>query len=273
MPASLRHFLLATTFAGLAAVAAPARAADPAPGAPPMPPQHVLMRVTVNAAGRVLTAQNLDPKTPPAVLMAAKEIASKLQFAPATKNGQAMSSETSLSMTLALVPRAAGGFGMSLRRAQNGPSVVSAEMVTPNVSRENGGIVVVGVDLLPDGSLDMKTFKSEKVELRTPSSFAEQRFVEAARKSLKDARFMLDKVDGIDIPSRLSIPFSFNGGLRKPEREEGLGGRGRYGEEAPTAKTADAPKEDAPALTAVSRIEGITLPKIDFTAPASPPAK
>jgi hypothetical protein len=275
MNASLRPLFLATAFAGLAALAAAPRAAEPATGsaAPPMPPQRVLMRVTVNANGRVLTAQNLDPQTPPAVLVAAQEIASKLVFTPATKNGRPIGSETSLSMTLALVPRASGGFGMSLRRAQNGPSVLTAQTVTPNVSRENGGIVVVGVDLLADGSLDMKTFKPEKVELRTPSSFAEQRFVEAARKSLKDARFMLDKVEGIDIPSRLSIPFSFNGGMRKPEREEGLGGRDRYGEEAPTAKPSDAPQDDVPSLTAVSRIEGITLPKIDFVAPPAPPAK
>jgi hypothetical protein len=237
-----------------------------------MPPQQVSLRVNVDAHGRVLTARNLDPKTPAAVQVAAQEIASKLVFAPATRNGQPMASETSLSMTLALVPRATGGFGMSLRRAQNGPSVLSAQIVTPNVSRENGGVVVVGVDLLPDGSPDMKTFRPEKVELRTPSSFAEERFVDAARTSLKDARFLLDKVDGIDVPSRLRIPFVFNGGLREPRREEGLGERGRYGEQAPSAKSADAPQDEALALSAVSRIEGITLPRIDFVAPPTLPA-
>lgn len=276
MTASLRPLLLGTGIALAAAMAlAPAqgRAAEPAASAEATPPpQQVLLRVNVGANGRATNAQNLNPKTPAAVLQAAYEIAPKLQFTPATKNGQPVASETSLSMTLALVPRAGGGFGLSLKRAQNGPSVLKASTETPRTSRENGGVVVVGIDLLADGSVDMKSFKAEKTELRVPSTFAEERFVEAARISLKGAKFMLDKVDGIEIPSRLSVPFMFNGGMRKPERAEEE--RDDYGNSSvgkARDKGAD-PNESLPSLTAVSRIEGITLPKVDFTAPPAPAA-
>jgi hypothetical protein len=57
---------------------------------------------------------------------------------------------------------------------------------------------------------------------------------------------MLDKVDGIEVPSRISVPFQFNGGVRP-------------GQDGPV-----------PSLTAVSRIEGIGLPKIDVAATATP---
>jgi TonB family protein len=274
----LRHLLLGTglaaaaCFSPMAAAAESAPAATATPAAPP--PQRLLLRVTVNASGRVTSAQSLDPRTPNALVRAADEIASKLQFTPATKNGAPIASETSLSMTLGMVPKSTGGFALSLLRAQNGPSIVEAHTETPNVSREVGGIVVVGVDLLPGGVTDMKTFKHESTQLRTPSSFGEQRFIEAARKSLKDARFMLDKVDGIEVPSRISVPFQFNGGMRKPVRgddEEGSGYGGASTRQRGKDKDAGAPEDaNAPSLTAVSRIEGITLPKIDFRAP---PAK
>jgi hypothetical protein len=238
--------------AGAAGVAAAAETAAP-------PPQNIVLRVQVDAAGKVTASKPLDPNAIPALAQAAQDIAGKLQFTPARKGGRGVPSETSLSLTLALEPRAGGGFGIGLRRAQNGPSVVElGKSQPPKVSaKENGGVVVVGVDLRPDGSCDMETFKEEKVELRVPSTFAGERFVEAARNALKGTRFLLDKVDGIETPSRISVPFQFNGGSARHEP----------GEEAGHAR---APKAEAapPSLTAVSRIEGVELPKIDYTAPA-----
>jgi hypothetical protein len=269
MTASLRQVLHGLGLA-TAVLAAPATAADPATTAAAAhapPPQQVLLRVGIGADGRVQNARSLDPKTPEAVLKAATEIAGKLQFTPATKDGRAIPSETSLSMTLALVPRAGGGYGMSLRKAQNGPSLVQAGLFVPKVGRENGGIVIAGADLLADGRVDMATFKIEKTELRVPSSFAEQRFAEAARSMLKDARFMLDKVEGIEVPAHISMPMVFNGGARRLERdalEED------YGESQPAPRREE--DEKLPSLSAVSRIAGIALPKIDYTAPPAAPA-
>ena len=262
--------LLAIGIATLA-LAGPAVAAEPAKtGAAAAPPaQQALLRVTVGADGRVQGARSLDPKTPAAVLQAATEIAGKLQFTPATKNGRATASETSLALTLALVPRAGGGYGMSLRRAQGGPSLVASGRLVPRVGRDNGALVIAGADLLADGSVDMKTFKAEKTELRVPSSFAEQRFVEAARTMLKDARFLLDKVDGVEVPAHISMPMVFNGGPRRHEREQGEGGE--YGER-PAPMHLDTEEQDLPSMTAVSRVEGISLPKIDYQAPATPAA-
>jgi len=274
----LRRLLLAAGFAatavflpGLAAAAGQADAAGAAasPGARAAPPpQRVRLRVSVGANGRVLGGRSLDPATPPPLVQAASEIATKLQFTPAMKNGRPIASETSLSMVLGMVPKGGGGYALSLLRAQNGPSVVEAHMDTPKVSRADGGIVVVGVDLLAGGIVDMKSFRHEKTELRAPSSFAEQRFIESARKSLKDAKFLLDKVDGIEVPSRVSVPFQFNGGLRATDLR-GLEERDEYGgtgkREAPAP--GGAVDTEAPWVSAVSSIEGISLPRIDYRAP------
>jgi hypothetical protein len=53
-----------------------------------------------------------------------------------------------------------------------------------------------------------------------PASFAQEQFEKAARFAMKDARFQLDKVDGIEIPSRISVPFQFNGGPGKHEPDD-----------------------------------------------------
>lgn len=202
-------------------------------------PQFVLLRASVDATGKVQSARSLDPETVPALVSAGVEIARKLQFAPARKNGRAVASETALMLTVALVPKA-GGFGISLRRANNGPNVLSVGKVQPPKIDDNGGVVVVGADLRPDGSVDMTTFKVESVQLRVASSFAEQRYTEAARNSLKDSHFQLEKVDGIETPARISVPYQFNAGL------EG-----------------DQPR---PTLKSVSKIEGVELPHIDYAA-------
>jgi hypothetical protein len=76
---------------------------------------------------------------------------------------------------------------------------------------------------------------------------------------MKDARFQLDKVDGIEVPSRISVPFQFNGGAMKRKPGE-LDERGESAEEA-------AKRPPTPLISATSRIEGITLPKLDYTAP------
>lgn len=241
---------------GLAAVpfAGPAVAADPAAPAP----QHIALRVSVDATGKVQAAQPLDANAVPAIAQAAQEIARKLQFAPAKKNGRPVASETSLALTLALEPHGGGGYGFALRRAQNGPSVVEVgKSVAPRVGRENGGMVVVGVDLLADGSVNMASFKSEQVQLRVPSSFAGERYVDFAKVSLKGTRFMLDKVDGVEIPSRISVPFIFNGGPGKRDEHENP--------RRPKLRADDA---GMPSLIAVSMIEGIELPRINLNVPA-----
>ena len=203
-------------------------------------PHFVLLRASVDATGKVQSARSLDPETVPALVTAGVEIARKLQFEPARKNGRAVPSETALMLTLALVPKA-GGFGISLRRANNGPNVLSVGKVQPPKVDDNGGVVVVAADLRPDGSVDMASFKVESAQLRVASSFAEERFIEAARNSLKDSRFQLEKVDGIETPARISVPYQFNNGL------EG-----------------DQPR---PTLKSVSKIEGVVLPRIDYAAP------
>lgn len=235
--------------------------ADAGAAAPPRP-QLIGLRVAVDAAGKVQSATPIDPSALAALNSAAGEIARKLSFTPARKDGRAVASETTLSLTLALEPRASGQYGLALKRAHNGPSLLAIGKAIPpryQQGKENGALVVVGANLRADGSIDMDSLKTERMELRVPSTFAEARYLDVVKNSLHGSRFQLDKVDGVEIPSRLSIPFLFGGGPTKPKP----GDEPRRG--APPSQEAG-----LPGLTAVSSIPGVELPQIRYEAPAKP---
>lgn len=236
--------------------------AEAGDGAAAPPPQLIGLRVSVDAAGKVQTSTPIDPSVLPALNGAAGEIARKLTFTPARKDGRAVASETTLSLTLALEPKASGQYGLALRRAQNGPTLLAiGKSIPPRYlqGKDNGALVVVGANLRADGSLDMESLKTERMELRVPSTFAEARYLDVVKNSLQGSRFQLDKVDGVEIPSRLSIPFRFGGGPAKP----------KPGEE-PRRGAAPAQEPDLPTISAVSSIPGVELPQIRYQAPAKP---
>ena len=241
----------------LAALAAPLAAAPAAAHVPP--PQTVLLRVQVGPDGKVLSATPLPSETLPVVVQAAQNVATKLTFAPASKDGRPVQSETTLVLTLGFVPKEGGGYGVSLQRAVNGPNVVEiGRAQPPKVPRSNGGLILVGADLRADGTVDADSFKVEKVELRVPSEFDQAQYEKAARVSLKDTRFRLDKVDNVEIPARISVAYMFNGGAAKRSLSDDAENREKDKEASATP----------PSLSATSRIEGVVLPKIDYTAPA-----
>jgi hypothetical protein len=253
LPIARLHQLL---FALGMALAAPAFAA-PAAAAKPPPPQSVALRVQVGADGKVASASALDPQAVPVLVQAAKEMAGKLSFSPARKDGRAVSSETTMVLSLGFEPKPEGGFGIRLLRAQNGPSVVDIGRARPpRLSSDNGGLVLVGVDLRADGSVDAASFQVEKVELRVPSGFDQAQYEKAARKSLEDTRFILDKVDGVDTPSRIELAFVFNGG---PGKRAARGPEDERGEPEQAS--------EPPSLSATSKVAGVELSKIDYTAP------
>lgn len=228
-----------------------------------LPAQMLGLRVTVDATGKVQSSRPIDPQAAPGLNQAAAEIARKLSFTPARKNGVAVASETSLTLTLALEPRGDGQFGLQLRRAINGPGVLTVgKMVPPRYQqgKEKGALVVVGVDLRADGSVDLDTLKAERMELRVPSSFAEARYLDAIKTSLRGSRFELDKIDGVVVPAHVSVPYRFGGGPTKPKRgeEESRGGDNKLSE------------MELPSWNALSTVPGIDLARIDFRAPAQP---
>ena len=220
-PAAL-GLALAGAAAGL--FLAPVPAARAAESAVP-PPRLVLLRVKLDAVGKVTESRSIDESTVPTLVQAGREIAGKLTFTPATKKGRPVASETSLQLTLAFVPRAAGGFGISLARAQSGPSITVLGHDPGTFGGERSGKVSASVDLGPEGAVDMKTFKVE--------GEADAAMEKAARASLNGTVFMLDKVDGYNIPARVTVDFDF------------------------------AAKEP-PSLTAVSKIDDIVLPRVDY---------
>jgi len=250
--------------AGLACLAATvpvrAAAAEKAPDSMHLRPQMVFLRVQVGPDGKILSSNSLDPNTAPVLVQTAQQVLAKVNFAPATKDGRTVASETSLVMTLAFIPQN-GGFGVTLKRAQNGPNALQVgAFQQPKVNRrENGGVITVSADLRADGTVDMETYKVDKAELRVPATFAQEQFEKAARFAMKGAKFQLDKVDGVEIPSRVTVPFTFNGGAMKPKR-------GEDEDEADKDKENDK-RPTRPLISAVSKIDGVVLPKYDYTAP------
>ena len=241
-------------------VASPSLAAEPAP-APKTRVETVSLRVTVDAAGKVQTMKPSDPQIAAGLLTVAEAFARRLTFTPARKQGVAVPGETTLSMVIALEPRADGQYGPHLRRATNGPGVIEVgKTVAPKYQqgKENGALVAVAVSLLADGTTDMGTMATERMELRVPSAFAEARYLDAIKTSLRGTRFELDKVDGVGIPERVSVAYRFGGGPKKPKpNEEERRGNSKLPEDV-----------EVPALTAVSLAPGIELAKVDYTAPA-----
>jgi hypothetical protein len=212
--------LVAAFGAGLAAFPAPAHAAEAAP-----PPRVVMLRVKLDEQGKVLDSKSIDATAVPALVQAGSEIARKLTFAPAQKQGRPVGSETNLMLVLAFTPRAAGGYGLSLSRAQNGPSI-TARKSQGTFGGIHSGHVVVGVDLQPDGSVDMASFAAADAS-------QDAKLVKAAHDGLVGAVFQLDAVDAINTPARITLDFDFA-------------------------------SSEPPMLTAVSKIEGVVLPRVDY---------
>ena len=258
----MKHsFRLAVLSAALLSL--PALAADPAAGGPP-PPQTVVLRVGVDAAGHVSSSSPVDPQALPSLVQAAQAYAGKLVFTPARKDGAAVPSETNLNLILAFEPAGDGKYALKLRRATNGPGVVTVgRMETPKYpGRRGGATIVVSVDVDANGVPNAASLKTESAQLREPSKFAEARYVDAIHMSVKASRFAPDKVAGQPVPSRIMLPYQFGMGGDKPKEGEDEPRRGS----PPPVRD---PSKD-PAMTAVSSVPGIELPKIDYAAPAKP---
>lgn len=255
----LQRWCAALWALALAVPAAAAGAAAP-DGAPP--PQTVVLKVGVDAAGKVQTTASLDAEAVPAYLQAAEGYARRLVFTPAKKGGVAVPSETWLSLVIAAEPVGDGKFGLKLRRAINGPGVASLGKMELPKYKVGGATIVVSVEVDAQGKPDMDTFKSESVKLRDANSFAEARYLDAIRNSVKHSTFVPDKVAGAAVPSRITLPYRFGmgGDKPKPGEEEEERGRGRK------PKAFD--PSDQPTMQGMSLQPDVELPKVDYKAPA-----
>lgn len=257
---------LAVALAGSAVSAA---AADAPAAAAPMPPQMIALKVAVDAAGKVTSSKPWDPQANASLNGIADAFARKLVFTPARKNGQPASSETSLTLVLVLEPAGEGRLAPKLKRAFNGPGLVRmGKMEAPKYPGPGGGaLVVVAVNVNAEGTPDPGTQATERMELREPNKFAEARYLDAVSVSVRGSRFEVDKVDGVAVPSRVSLPYQFGGGAAKPKDGEDKGKRGGK----PPAMDIGA----IPVMSAVSALPGIELAKLDYKSPdlAAAPAK
>lgn len=208
---------------GLAVAAFAAAAADAADA--PSREQSVAVQVQVNAAGKVTAAQPVpDPAVAAAMSRVAGELAYKLPFTPARKDGVAVASETVLFLWLAVEPRGDGQFAIRLRQASNGPLVTDmGRIVVPRYQErgDRGASIVVGISISAEGVPDMESFRAESVRLRSPSKFAEARYLDAITASLRQTRFRVDKVDGAAIATHVRLPYLFGGGAGKRDERTG----------------------------------------------------
>lgn len=258
MYSKLQSLLLAAALGacGLSTLAADAPAgATPAPP----PPQLISLKVSVDAAGKVVAVKPTDPQGVAGLNRAAEEFARKLVFTPARKDGKSVPSETSLMLAITLEPLGEGRFAPRLKRAFNGPTLLHMGQIEPPryQGRQNGALVVVAINVGVGGVPDPATQTTERVELREPNKFAEARYLDAVSLSVRGSRFELDKVDGQVVPSRLSLPYQFgSGAAKRPE------GKAKRGEKPPMPDLGS-----MPVMTAVSTVPGIELAKIDYKAP------
>lgn len=240
-------------FAGLAA---------PPAGSPP-PPQSLVLHVSVDANGRVQSAEPVGDQSIPGLVQAAKGYAQKLVFSPARKDGVAVASETDLSLVLVMEPAGEGKFALKLKRACNGPGVIEVgRMNAPKYQgRRGGATIVVSVLVDANGLPDMASIKTESAQLREPNAFAEARYIDAIHVSVRGSRFAPDKVAGQPVPSRIYLPYRFGMGGAKPKE----------GEEEESLRSPPKPMDpsEQPVMSAVSAVPGIELPKIDYKAPAA----
>jgi len=215
--------------------------------------ETIFLRVSVGADGHVLSATPFDDHA--AMSGVAQQYASKLVFTPAKREGRPVPAATCLTVRLAAEPRPDGTFGVKLRRAISGPCVEAVgKTEPPKVGRDNGALVVIGARLRADGRVDEDSLTLESAQLRVPSSFAEARYREAAEKSLRGSRFKLDTVDGVPVPSHVSVPFQFGSGPGKPKPGE----EGKRG--------APPPESSLPSWNATSLLPTLELAKLDYTA-------
>lgn len=240
----------------------------------PAPAQeHMIgVRVAVDAAGKVTSAQPSDPLAIPALNQAAIEIARKLPFDPATKDGVAAPSETTLFLLLVLEAKDNGQFGIRLKKAQNGPDWSKSAPLKKQDYQQGGAsaLVVVNVDLRADGTVDPDSIKAETMELKVKSSFAEARYLDAISASLRESQFVLEKVAGTAVPERLTLPYKFGGGGgRRGNKDAGEADASKK-HNATDKVVADKP---TPEMKSQSLVAGVTLPKVRFTAPTAAPAK
>lgn len=263
MYSKLRLLLLA---AALGACGLSVQAADAPAGATPTPPQMISLKVSVDAAGKVVAVKPTDPQAVAGLNRAAEEFARKLVFTPARKGGKAVPSDTHLTVAIALEPVGEGRFAPRLKRAFSGPGLLHlGKMEAPKYQGAGGGaLVVVAVNVGVDGEPDPDTQTTERMELREPNKFAEARYLDAVSTSVRGSRFELDKVDGEVVPSRLSLPYQFGGGpAKRPEGEKKRG-----------AKPPPLDLGSMPVMTAVSTVPGIELARLDYKAPdLAAPAK
>jgi hypothetical protein len=236
-------------------------AAAPASGNPP--PQTVVLHVAVDAAGHVQSAEPVDPQAVPGLVQAARGYAQKLVFTPARKDGAAVASETNLSLVLAVEPVGDGKFALKLKRAVSVPGVVSVgRMDVPKYQgRRGGATIIVSVNVDANGVPDAASIKTESAQLRDPNAFAEARYLDAIHLSVKGSRFAPDKVAGQPVPSRLTLPYQFGMGGAKP----------KPGEDEEDRRKPPTPPDPSqqPAMSAVSTVPSIELPKLDYRAPAA----
>lgn len=175
----------------------------------------VSLRVAVSAAGELVSVKPSDTSLPEALNRGAAELAHKLRFSPARFDGRAVSSETTLHLTLRLSPTPRGDYTVSLVDAQNGPLYSLLKAPRYPLEQDRRGIsaavlAVISVD--ENGKPDLSALKFDDVRVSSGDGRSKQAFKLAVQESLRNTRFEMDLVDGKPMAYVARVPYSFCSG-------------------------------------------------------------
>ncbi|HMB56750.1 MAG TPA: hypothetical protein VKM35_06035 [Arenimonas sp.] len=214
----------------------------------------VQYRITVDASGHAILPAKDDAAADisPAILQAVREMAGKLAFTPATVNGKAVASETTLTMTVVFDKQADGSFRLRLKDADTGAA--AKEAVAPlypstALRYDLSARILVQLDIAADGSIDPEKVQMLRTDISTVGHGMEAKFRNAVRDVLPQWHYATDVVDGHAMPALQLVPVTFCS--KKPSCKfiDGLG---------------DAAM---PALPAAALPAGVVLAKVNFAHP------
>lgn len=129
------------------------------------------------------------------------------EFEPGQLNGAPVETETTLSLGLELSDRTGGG--MDVRIASAGTGTVAVAMTPPEypksaLSAQGEGEVVAEVEIAPDGRASVID-----MAFRGGTEAHRRQFAKAAVEAIQSWQYRVERVGGVGVSSRMSIPVQF----------------------------------------------------------------
>lgn len=182
---------------------------------------QTVMEVNVDAHGQV--AHVGTPDGLPAVLVnAVRQTASAWRFKPIQVGGRPVSASTWVNVTVKVVTRKGGGYGVQVVYDRNGPRLPYKHMTPKFVLLVPYGkkvLLLVEVEIKPDGSMHV-------LRLLKHEGHAYRETFKATRKAIESSHAMPMRVDGKAIASKIEVAYAMCAEVSQADCVRGLSGNG-----------------------------------------------